>query len=164
MSRDREEFVALLDAHGAALLAALRRFCQNSHDADDLFQETAIRVWRAFDKRPWLRSPRAWLVTIGYRAFLDDRKGTGRRRSCEQAQDVVDHRVVSPHEQLEQVESRQRMNERVDELPPEMREVVTLHYMGGLSIRQTAAAMETSVATTKNRLHAALKQLRNTLQ
>lgn len=163
MSRDCEEFAALLDAHGAALVAALRRFCRNDHDADDLFQETAIRVWHALDQRPRLRNPRAWLITIAYRTFLDDRKRR-RRYTGEQPEEVVDHRIMSPHGQLELTESQVFIHERVDELPPEVREVVTLHYMGGLTIRQTAAAMETSVAITKNRLHAALKQLRSSLQ
>ena len=37
----------LLDAHGAAVLAMLRQLCGSRHDADDVFQETAARVWRS---------------------------------------------------------------------------------------------------------------------
>jgi RNA polymerase sigma-70 factor (ECF subfamily) len=162
-SRDRQEFVALLDAHGAALLATTRRLCGNNHDADDLFQETAVRVWRIFGSRPWLRSPRAWLITIAYRTFLDDRKRV-RRCTTDQPDDFIDYRIASPERQLEQAEACAQLNQRVDELPPEIRLVVTLHYTGGLTIRQTAAAMGTSLAITKNRLHLALKQLRSALE
>jgi RNA polymerase sigma-70 factor (ECF subfamily) len=163
MSRDRQEFIALLDAHGGALLATLRRLCGNNHDADDLFQETAVRVWRSFSSRPWLRSPRAWLMTIAYRTFLDDRR-RGRRRTTDQPDDLIDYRIAAPEGQLEQVEACTQLNEQIDALSPDIRQVVTLHYMGGLTIRQTAAAMGASVATTKNRLHAALKQLRSALE
>ena len=57
-----------------------------------------------------------------------------------------------------------RMNERIEQLPPHVREVIVLHYMGGLSIRQTAAATGATLATTKNRLHAGLKELRSALE
>src|SRR5438094_149546 len=40
------QFLALLDDHGAIVLALLRRLCRNQHDAEDAFQETAVRVWR----------------------------------------------------------------------------------------------------------------------
>ncbi len=161
--RTHSEFVALVDAHGGAVLATLRRLCGDAHEADDLFQETAIRTWRNFDKRPWLRSPRAWLITIAYRAFLDSQRRGG-RESPELIPEVIDHR----HESAEELAQRKDMQSQIDrclsELPFELQQVMALHYQGGLSIRQTATAMGASIATTKNRLHAALVQLRGALE
>jgi len=162
-TRSGEEFVALFDAHGAVLLATLRRLCGNSHDADDLLQETAVRVWRSFDRRPWLRSPRAWLITIAYRTFLDNRR-RDRRREVAQPAEIVDYRTEPPERRAERGEEVLRVNQQLDALSPEIQQVVALHYLGGLSIRQTAAAMDVSIAITKNRLHAALKQLRKALE
>src|SRR5262245_51538169 len=71
MATDREIFLGLVDEHGAAVLALLRRLCGRGHDAEDLFQEVAVRVWRNLGSRPRLRNPRGWLMTIAYRAFLD---------------------------------------------------------------------------------------------
>jgi DNA-directed RNA polymerase specialized sigma24 family protein len=42
--------------------------------------------------------------------------------------------------------------------------VVVLHYVGGLSLSQTAATMEISEGTVKSRLNAALKKLRGVLE
>lgn len=161
--RAHGEFVALVDAHGGAVLATLRRLCGNAHEADDLFQETAVRVWRNFDKRPWLRSPRAWLITIAYRAFLDSRRRGG-RESTELIPDVIDHRHESAEELAQRNDMRSQIDRCLSELPLELQQVMALHYQGGLSIRQTATAMGASVATTKNRLHAALVQLRGSLK
>lgn len=160
--RTQAEFVALVDAHGGAVLATLRRLCGNAHEADDLFQETAVRVWRHFDRRPWLRSPRAWLITIAYRTFLD-----GRRRKQVVASgelEVIDHRLTSAEQRAEDAELQAQVETCIRDLPPELQQVIALHYQGGLSIRQTAAAMEATLATTKNRLHAALKRLRETVR
>jgi RNA polymerase sigma-70 factor, ECF subfamily len=49
----------------------LRRLCGNGHDAEDLFQEVALRVWKHLGDRPRLRDDRAWLMRIAYRAYLD---------------------------------------------------------------------------------------------
>ena len=144
--------------------ATLRRLCGNNHDADDMFQETAVRGGsHNFGSRPWLRGPRAWLITIGYRAFLDERKRM-RRGATDRPDDFVDYRIGSAEGRLEQAEANARLNEQIGELPVEVRQVVTLHYMGGLSIRQTATAMGATVATTKNRLHTALERLRSVLE
>ena len=64
-------FLGLVDEHGAAVLALLRRLCGRGHDAEDLFQDVAIRVWRNLGSRPTLRNPRGWLMTIAYRVYLD---------------------------------------------------------------------------------------------
>ena len=73
MEGDRETFLALVDEHGAVALGMLRRLCGNAHDADDVFQDVAVRVWRNLHARPRPRNARAWLLTIAYRAFLDHR-------------------------------------------------------------------------------------------
>src|SRR6185295_8970553 len=98
MGSDRHKFVALLNAHGEALLAMLRRMCRNAHDADDVYQDTALRVWRHFASRPRLRNPRAWLMTIAYRAFVDHHE---RRRKHEPLVDPADTRGREPGLQAE---------------------------------------------------------------
>jgi RNA polymerase sigma-70 factor, ECF subfamily len=161
MNTDRHRFVALLDAHGGALLAMLRRLCRNPADADDVYQDTAVRVWRHFANRPRLRSPRAWLMTIAYRAFVDHHE---RRKRFEPLIEPADTRGGAPESQAEQSEWSQRLAAAVETLPPPVRQVVALHYTGGLSLRQTATAMGLSLGTVKSRLNTALQTLRSDLQ
>ncbi len=157
----QREFLQLLDAHGATLMAMLRRLCGNPHDAEDVFQETAVRVWRSLAGWPRLRNPRAWVMTIGYRAFLDMR---GRRERHEALHDPPDARYGSPEDAAERSEQSDRVQAAIADLPDAAREVVVLHYLGGLTLRQTAAAMEVSQGTVKGRLHAALVKLRRVLE
>jgi RNA polymerase sigma-70 factor, ECF subfamily len=60
----------------------------------------------------------------------------------------------------ERVERAGLVNEAVAGLSPPLREVVVLHYTGGLSLRQVAAATGVSIGTVKSRLSAGLEQLR----
>ncbi|MBI3861054.1 MAG: RNA polymerase sigma factor [Planctomycetia bacterium] len=153
--------MTLVDEHGAALLALVRRLCGNPHDADDVFQETAVRVWRSMVSCPRLANPRGWLLTIGYRAFLDSRS---RRGQFEALADPSDRGENSPAELAARAEVGGLVNAAVAELPETIREVVVLHYTGGLTIKETAEAMNLSEGTVKSRLNAALLKLRSALE
>jgi RNA polymerase sigma-70 factor (ECF subfamily) len=157
----QREFLRLLDEHGPALMGMLRRLCRNAQDAEDAFQETAVRVWRAWGDRPWLRNPRGWVMTIGYRAFLSLRE---RREDHAELPELADLREQRPVDQASHGEECARMQTAIDALPEGVREVFVLHYAGGLTLRQVAAAMGLSTGTVKSRLSAGLRQLRSVLE
>jgi RNA polymerase sigma-70 factor (ECF subfamily) len=165
LDQDRATFQALLDEHGAPTLAMLRRLCGNPHDADDLFQEVAVRVWRNRKARPFLRNARGWILTIAYRAFLDHRA----TRPCFASLDEDDRAFArvgldrDPVAIAEVAERARLLDSAVAKLSPTLRSVIVLHYTGGLSIREVAKATGLSVGTVKSRLNAGLEQLRGRL-
>lgn len=165
MATDRDTFLALLDRHGAAALGMLRRLCGNGHDAEDVFQDVAVRVWKHLGERPRLRDDRAWLMTIAYRAYLDHQT----RRPPAHAPLFDDETLArggndrDPVAIAERAEHATLVNTAVSGLSPLLREVVVLHYTGGLSLRQVAATTGASIGTVKSRLNAGLEQLRRRL-
>ena len=79
----RREMAELFDAHGQALWAIARKLCRHQQDAEDVFQDTAARVWKHLAGRPQIVNRRAWLMTIAYRVFLDQRKKANNvRHAC----------------------------------------------------------------------------------
>jgi RNA polymerase sigma-70 factor, ECF subfamily len=165
LDQDRAAFQDLLDEHGAPTLAMLRRLCGNPHDADDLFQEVAVRVWRNRKARPTLRNARGWILTIAYRAFLDHRAGRQGHATLED--DDRAFAVVGgdrdPVAIAEVAERARLVDSAVAQLSPALRSVIALHYTGGLSLREVANATGLSVGTVKSRLNAGLEQLRRRL-
>jgi len=152
----------MVDDHGSAVLALLRRLCGNLPDAEDAFQETAVRVWKSFDRRPPLRNPRAWLMQIAYRAFVDQH---ARRRKGELADvsGVADFRTRSPEGTALKVEEATQVGTAIEELSESLRQVVVLHYTGGLTLQETATALDIPIGTVKSRLGMALTKLRSIL-
>jgi RNA polymerase sigma-70 factor, ECF subfamily len=157
---DRAAFVDLLDAHGGSLLALLRRLCRHEQNAEDMFQETAARVWRNFAERPRLTNPRGWLMTIGYRVFLDHRK---RMQAQEPVMEAADTRHGSPDSLAERNENAARIQAAIAKVPQSAREILTLHYTAGMTLREVASAMNIAEGTVKSRLNSALNQLRGLL-
>jgi RNA polymerase sigma-70 factor (ECF subfamily) len=162
MTSARREFEAMVDAHGAAVFGLLRRLARHEHDAEDLFQETAARVWKNFGNRPVLRNPRGWLIKIAYRVFLDRRRS--REGLAEVPESFVDAKALTPDVTVVHSERAARLNDLMVQLPPDAREVVALHYTGGLTIAETAVAMDLAEGTVKSRLNAALNFLRGRLK
>jgi RNA polymerase sigma-70 factor (ECF subfamily) len=56
------------------------------------------------------------------------------------------------------------VNAAIAQLDEPIRQVVILHYIGGLSLRQTAESMGIAKGTVKSRLNAALTKLRSALE
>ena len=63
----------------------------------------------------------------------------------------------------ERRERRGMVEDAVAELSPATRSVITLHYTGGLSLKEVAGVLGISVGTVKSRLGAGLEQLRKEL-
>jgi RNA polymerase sigma-70 factor (ECF subfamily) len=59
---------------------------------------------------------------------------------------------------------RQIVREGVAALPPKPQSVVVLYYLHGLSLQETAVALDVRLGTVKSRLHYALRSLRTQLE
>lgn len=161
VATDRETFERMVDEHGAATLALLRRLCGSLHDAEDVFQDVAVRMWRNLHARPRLRNPRAWLMTVAYRAFLDHQaRQTTHQSFLEDESPARGRRGDDPVALAEHSERCRMLEDAVLALSPPLRSVIVLHYTGGLSLREVAAATGISVGTAKSRLNAGLERLR----
>src|SRR3954469_21979497 len=131
-------FDRLLEEHGPALRAMLRHLCRRTQDVDDVWQDTAVRVWKSLQKRPWLQNPRGWLARIAYRAYVEHaahQPVTVRHEDV----DGTAESAPTPHDAAVLAEQRLHVRQALDALPEELRSLVALHYTAGLSLRQTAA-------------------------
>ncbi|HEY2795071.1 MAG TPA: RNA polymerase subunit sigma-70 [Micromonosporaceae bacterium] len=79
MAMSGDWVTAAFDQYRRELHAHCYRLCGNVADADDLVQETYLRVWKARDSFEGRASVRTWLYRIATNAFLDSRKAAARR-------------------------------------------------------------------------------------
>jgi RNA polymerase sigma-70 factor (ECF subfamily) len=104
------------------------------------------------------------LLTIAYRQFLDHAaRQPAHVALFDQAAPSGDWRGLDPAMVAERSEEGRMLDLAVGELPEKLRSVIVLHYTGGLSLRETAAAIGISVGTAKSRLNTGLEQLRRRL-
>ncbi len=154
-SGDETALTALIDRYAANVHAYLLRHCGNREDADDLLQETWVRVARSARSFDTARRFRSWIYGIATNLARDLFR---RRMTRERAlRDLSTH---PPEEPGADSVDRGELRERIAELPENMRAVLLLRYYEGMSEAEMAEALEIPRGTVKSRLHAALRRLR----
>lgn len=138
-------------------------------DADDVVQETFLRVYRALPGFRFESSFRTWLLTIATRQALNhlDRS----RMPAEALEDPVDGsehpalRVESTQlSGLVDEESRRLLREALPKLPPRQREALRLRLENDWKYDRIAQEMGTTVGTVKANIFHAIQNLTRSLQ
>lgn len=127
---------------------SLCAYLVDAGSADDLTQETYLRVFRALPAFRQESSARTWLLSITRRACMDELRRRTRRRSGETLVPELDDHAQVRSAEAEQVEIR----ELLSHLPFERRDAFVLTQMLGLSYRDAARACECPVGTIRSRV------------
>ena len=155
----------LLRLHYADVYSYLRRLCGSQPDADDLTQQTFMKVWSSLDRFKGRSKFSTWLHRIAYNCYID-----WRRRNATSALKVPDQWWLQcvddnpgPFSKLAERQLAQQLYEAVDQLDEDKRQTVHLHYYQGLSLRETATVLGVATSTVKYRLREVIKALRRKL-
>ena len=139
------------------------------HDAEDVMQEAMIRAFRFFDGFSG-ENPRAWLRKVVRNCAYTLLR---QNRACElgtEFDEELHTDPASPGRSFETPEvlllrsAQQRfLNEAVERLPVEFREVFVLREMEGLSYKEIAETARIPIGTVMSRLSRARRQLQAAL-
>ncbi len=154
-SGDETALIALIDRYAASMHAYLLRHSGSREDADDLLQETWVRVARSAKSFDTARRFRSWIYGIATNLARDLFR---RRVTKERALRTL--ATNPPATAGADSADRGELRARIAELPENMRAVLLLRYYEGMSEAEMAEALEIPRGTVKSRLHAALRELR----
>jgi RNA polymerase sigma-70 factor (ECF subfamily) len=147
----------------ADIFVYLRRLCRSEEDAEDLTQETFLKVWSSLGRFRGHSSFSTWLHRIAYNTFIDSQRRRATQiqsPSDETWQEWTDNNP-GPFANTVERQTAKRLYEAVDKLDDGKKHVVHLHYYQGLSLRETAKVLNISTSTVKYRLREVIEILRN---
>ncbi len=161
-----EPITSLIAELSPALLRYLRRYVGNPGLAEDLLQETLIRMEKGLDKFEHRSSPKTWAFTIASRVATDH------FRSPENSLDIVDVDEAAElpdtdlhiDERLVIAEMSHCVREVIDSLPADYRIALVLHDLEGMSAEQVATVYTCTLASAKIRIYRARERLRKKLE
>ena len=137
----------------------------NTYDAEDLAEEVFMKVLEAIDRFQWREAPfSAWLFRIAHNALISQRRKDGVRGRSGPLSDGIAVDSQSPDDM---VANRLALNEIMDaaqKLPDAQRQVITLRFAAGLSVAETARAMNKGEGNVKVIQHKAIAKLRETVR
>jgi RNA polymerase sigma-70 factor (ECF subfamily) len=154
----------LVRQHADRVYRLAYRLSGNQHDAEDLTQETFIRVFRSLQNyQPGTFE--GWLHRITTNLFLDMVRRRARIR-MESLPDDYD-RVPADEPNPEQIYHDSRLGPNLqaalDSLPPEFRAAVVLCDIEGLSYEEIGATLGVKLGTVRSRIHRGRQALREYL-
>jgi len=158
---DPEAPAALIGALSPALLRFFRtQDLMSREQADDLLQETWLRIHRVRHTYRPGQPVLPWVYAIARRARVDGYRRTRRIRAHEIATEVL----PEPRPRFETRNCLPAFETLVAVLPKAQREVVTMLKAGGLSLEEVARATSCTVGAVKQKARRAYERMRTMLQ
>ena len=172
LSGDRDAISQLIDKYSARIRDYIRMMVKDNDVADDILQETLIKVVRVIDEGRYADTGKflSWVLRIAHNRVLDYFRAQKSSRTISEsesgydmlgtlrfAEQTIEDRMIS-----EQIESDVRR--LIELLPDEQREVVVMRYYAGLSFQEIAEQTDVSINTALGRMRYALINLRKMIK
>ena len=143
-----------MDAYGPTVYRLALCRMQNTADAEDVYQEVFLRLWKQ-DAEDWEGERlKAWLIRTALNRCADLHRFR-LRRPVLALEDLPE--LVQPDDEAAE------LWEAVGRLPEKARTAVHLYYAEGYSAEEISRLMHVPAATVRTRLHRARKQLKELL-
>ena len=156
-----EAFGFLVDKYRESVFAFAYSELRNFHDAEDVTQEVFIKAYRKLKTLRQYDSFHAWLYSITSHLCKDLIRSRQNRPDCEFIEDQPSEALIHPSIDSYREDMAVRMiNEALDSLPQMYSQTLTLYYLGGMSIKEIAIFLGTSINAIKHRLSRARARLK----
>ncbi|MBL9205045.1 MAG: sigma-70 family RNA polymerase sigma factor [Opitutaceae bacterium] len=162
---DESAFAQLMQRWERPVKAVIARIVLNTSEAEDLAQETFVRLWQHRDRFDPSKSVKPWILGIAVNLARNRLRWWRRRPSI-----ALDDWTETPEagsapathgsQQLEHAEQTRAVRDALAALPPHFREVLVLFEFEGLSYADIALALGTTPKTVENRLTRGREKLR----
>ena len=157
---DPDAPAALVGTLSPALLRFFKSQAASREQADDLLQETWLRIHRVRHTYRPGEPVLPWIYAIARRVRVDGYRRTHRITLHEIAMEVLPERPA----QTEARNPGPAFDTLVAALPEAQREVLTMLKVGGLTLEEVARATSSGVGSVKQKAHRAYERLRKLLQ
>ena len=171
---DETALAPLVEKYKRMVYRLAMQITKNHADADDVMQETFIKVYRSIRTFRKDAAFETWLYRIVVNEALNFVKRRERQResTLEIASEAAYEATTryraqianDPHAHAEKSELRHYVTEAVNSLSLKHRTVVILHEFEGLTHAEIASILNCSEGTVRSRLHYARKKLRTLLK
>jgi RNA polymerase sigma-70 factor, ECF subfamily len=160
---DAALFTRIFEEHRHAVHAYLVGRVSDREAARDLLQETFLRVWRHLSDLRTLAAgqQRAWIFTVARNLTVDSYRAHAARRAAHAAlrHAAAPSTAPDPHVHAEHGERLARLDAAVRRLPEELRVVLSMATVAGLTSRQIGEALGQPAGTVRYKLSQARGRL-----
>jgi RNA polymerase sigma-70 factor (ECF subfamily) len=164
---DMAAFEALYDRYNKRLFHFILTFVRERTLAEDILQETFLRLLKVRKRYRKGYQFSTYLFTIGRNLCLDALKSWQRRHLLMNQDEFIKKAVGQsngPHAKLEEREMVGILQHEIQKLPTDQREVLLLSKYSGLSFKEIAQIVESTPAAVKQKVYRGMLTLRQKLK
>lgn len=154
-------FDELLERYQNEIYRYTMQLTRNPADADDLYQETMLKAYRAFNRLNSDSNCRAWLYRIATNTFLSQKRKANRERPLDPVMD--DHLAITNPDQPASLDARDLLAEVerfVQTLPEKQRLALIMRKYHELDYANIAETLNSSEEAARANVYEALRKLR----
>ncbi len=145
---------------------------RNKHLAEDIFQDTFIKVIKSLQEGKYQDNGRllSWITRIAHNLIIDHfrrEKQLNIRSNDDFEMDVFNSSKYSDANVEQEMINTQVMNDvrkLIDQLPPEQKEIILMRHYGDLSFKEIADQTNVSINTALGRMRYAILNIRKLMQ
>ena len=162
---DANAFETLMGAYEKKIYALCLRMMGNPHDGEDAAQEAMLRIWRTIGQYRFESAFSTWVYRVTASCCMNAIRKPQRHEqpSLEEMGEACGFDPAdggeTPQEQTERKETRSAIRQAIAAVPEGMREVFLLRDVHGLSVEETAQALQIAQGTVKSRLARAREKI-----
>ncbi|MBK7981077.1 MAG: RNA polymerase sigma factor [Ignavibacteriae bacterium] len=157
-------FKRLINIYRIQLFGYLWRFSSSRFEAEEMFQETLIKVWKGFKKYDHRQKFSSWLFTIAHNVAMDQLR---KRKTDTAAISIQENLEIEndkrPDEELINKEKIEIINRTVENLPEKQKSVFLLRQHGELTFKDIAEILNEPLNTVISHMHYAVKKIKKQL-
>lgn len=154
-------FRNLLKAYQERLYYHVRRYVFNHDDANDILQNTFIKVWNGIDNFRGESALYTWLYRIAGNEAITYINKAKKHAAVDIEQTSLSYRGGTDN--MEAEEMTQKLQKAVDALPEKQKQVFIMRYYDEMPYEQISQIVDTSVGALKASYHHAVKKIEEML-
>lgn len=154
---DRKEFETLATRLRPRIIAMACRCLENNDDADDIAQDTLLKLWSMKDRLDEYNSIDALAIVIGRHLCLDRLKRTKTQPLDETS---IDDIVSSPEDVIVENEIEENINRLINALPDGQQIILKLKHIEGMETTEIAHMIGSSEVAVRVQLSRARNRIK----
>lgn len=160
---NRSAMKPIYDQTAAKLFGLIIRITRDKTAAEDILQETYIKVWNNIASfNPDSAEPFAWLATIARNSAIDWRRAHYQRKFTTQPTfETIEDEAEPADARIQREQAEGKVMAMLSELPEARSAEVKDAFFGGMTYRELAEREQLPLGTIKSRIRRTLIQLRD---
>ena len=157
LDRDQSAWEQIIGRYKRKVFGIAYKFTGRFEEAEDLTQEVFLKVYKALDTYKKEQEFSWWLVSVSRNACIDYYRSTKRERKLlsHGLDKIKDFKFegLSPEGSMQAAERSKTLRQSLSELPDDLRTVLVLRDLKGMSYKEIADQLGLVEGTVKSRIH-----------